>query len=151
CRRAQQPPPPASPGRRPAACAPARAASPLRGEDLSRPGTPPPETPRAPPARAPAPPRKHWPPGALGPGSRPPRSGRVYVHARCDASRRWPIDLLIERFQEMPRRIPADSAAERGADLGAVAPVHPAPHARVAFLGMDLGDARVVADGAGVP
>src|SRR6476469_1114836 len=58
---------------------------------------------------------------------------------------------VIERLEEMPRRVPADPTTERGAHLGAVAPVHPAPHTRVAFLGMDLCDARVVTNRAGVP
>jgi hypothetical protein len=38
----------------------------------------------------------------------------------------------------MRRSIRADSAADTGPHLGAVAPVHPAAHTRVAFLGMDL-------------
>src|SRR5262245_33723432 len=50
----------------------------------------------------------------------------------------------------MPRRISADDAAEPGAHFRTVAPVHPAPHARVAFFGMDLCDARVVANRPGV-
>src|SRR6185436_17636674 len=50
----------------------------------------------------------------------------------------------------MSRGVPADSATERGAHLGAVAPVHPTPHTCVAFLCMDLCDARVVTDLAGV-
>src|SRR5436309_11967042 len=50
----------------------------------------------------------------------------------------------------MPRRVLADSAADRGTHLGAVAPVHPAPHTSVAFLGMDLVDAGVITNRAAI-
>src|SRR5207249_7782735 len=50
----------------------------------------------------------------------------------------------------MRRRVLADSAADRGTHLGAVAPVHPAPHTRVAFLGMDLVDAGVATNRAAI-
>src|SRR5213080_47537 len=83
------------------------------------------------------------------------RSGRVYVDARRDAStlRAPPLTgrSVVERLQEMRRRVLADLPAERGTHLGAVAPVHPAPHTRVAFLGMDLCDAGVVTNHAGDP
>src|SRR6266511_6212802 len=48
----------------------------------------------------------------------------------------------------MRRRVVADSRAAPGADFGALAPVHAPPHARVAFLGVDIVDALVVSDGA---
>jgi hypothetical protein len=38
----------------------------------------------------------------------------------------------------MRGRVLADLAADPGTHLGAVAPVHSAPHTRVAFLGMDI-------------
>ena len=57
---------------------------------------------------------------------------------------------VVEPLEKMRRRVLADFAAEPGTHLGAVAPVHPAPHPRVAFLGMDLCDARVVTNRAGV-
>src|SRR5215813_6063084 len=72
---------------------------------------------------------------------------------RAHSSGRTPVTFqsVIERLQQMPRRVPADPAAEPGTHLGAVAPVHPAPHTCVAFLGMDLCDARVVTNRAAVP
>src|SRR5206468_8240024 len=50
---------------------------------------------------------------------------------------------VIEWLEKMRRRVLADPAADRGTHLGAVAPVHPAPHTRVAFLGVDVVDAGV--------
>ena len=50
----------------------------------------------------------------------------------------------------MRRRVLADLAADRSTHLGAVAPVHPAPYTRVAFLGMDLLDAGVAANRAAI-
>ena len=50
----------------------------------------------------------------------------------------------------MRRRVLADPAADRGTHFGAVAPVHSAPHTRVAFLGMDLIDACVVTNRAAI-
>ena len=66
----------------------------------------------------------------------PPRSVTAFEFlngiARCD-----PVRSVIERLEKMRRRVFADAAAERGTHLGAVAPVHPAPHTRIAFLGLD--------------
>src|SRR5438128_4697665 len=58
--------------------------------------------------------------------------------------------VLIEQLEQMRRRELADLAADCGTHLGAVAPVHPTPYARVAFLVMDLFDTRVVANHAAV-
>src|SRR5207247_9129663 len=70
---------------------------------------------------------------------------------RPQSSDGTPRRSVIEPFEEMRRRVLADLTAERGTHLGAVAPVHPAPHTRVAFLGMDLCDAGVMTNRAGDP
>jgi hypothetical protein len=44
------------------------------------------------------------------------------------------------RLEEMRRRVLADPAPELGTHLGAVAPVHAAPHARVALVYTALGE-----------
>jgi hypothetical protein len=51
---------------------------------------------------------------------------------------------LIERFEQMRRRVLADFAADCDTHLSAVAKVHSAPHTRVAFLGVNLVHAGVV-------
>lgn len=52
--------------------------------------------------------------------------------------------MLIEWLKKMRRRVLADLAADCGTHNGAVAPVHPAPYARVSFLRVNLVDAGVV-------
>src|SRR5882762_3162070 len=58
-----------------------------------------------------------------------------------------PLRSVLERLEKMCRRVLADPAADRRTHLGAVAPMHPAPYTRVAFLGMDLLDTGVVTNG----
>ena len=71
------------------------------------------------------------------------RNVKVYKAVPGDRTPKTPS--LIHRFQQMRRSVLTDLAANRGSYLRAVAKVHPAPHTRVAFLGMNLLDARVVA------
>src|SRR6266545_5382154 len=54
-----------------------------------------------------------------------------------------PSLLLVEPLEQMRGRVLADPAAQRSAHFRAVAEVHPAPDARVAFFGVDLSGARV--------
>src|SRR5262245_30871215 len=58
---------------------------------------------------------------------------------------------MREPPEEMRGRVLADYGTERATHLRAPPPVHPAPHARVAFLGLDFGDARVLTNRAEVP
>src|SRR5438034_1761086 len=58
--------------------------------------------------------------------------------------------VLIEKREQMRRREFADLAADCGTHHGAVAPVHAAPYTRVTFLGMNLVDAGVVTNRAGI-
>src|SRR5262245_55774319 len=79
---------------------------------------------------------------------RPPKTRAAFKcmeRDRCD-----PVRSVIRRLEKMRRRIFADSAAEGGTDLGTVAPVHPAPHTRGAFLSMDLLDAGVATNRAAI-
>src|SRR5438874_12860427 len=76
-------------------------------------------------------------------------SGRFHGSIGTSAARL--IDRsVIERLEKMRRGVLADPRAERRSHLGAVAPVHPAPDTRVAFLGMNVVDARVVPNRAAV-
>src|SRR5262249_37444310 len=126
------------------------------------PGTSRPETRPARPGRAPRPLRKGQRLAAIGPGSwvsGPEESTSMPVvtpvadllnasYAEHQHTRPLTIRSLIERPETMRRRVLSDFAADPGTHLGAVAPVHPAPHPRVAFFGMDITRARVVPNGA---
>ena len=50
----------------------------------------------------------------------------------------------------MRRCVFANLAANGGTNLGAVPPMHPSPHTRVAFLSMDLLDAGVATNRAAI-
>jgi hypothetical protein len=53
---------------------------------------------------------------------------------------------LIERFEKMRRRVLANFAADSSTYLSTVAKVHSSPHTGVTFLGMNLVDARIIAN-----
>src|SRR4029450_13872841 len=73
------------------------------------------------------------------------RRAQTVTQARMNRDGNPPIHSVVrhrssKRLEEVGRRVVTDSRADPSADFGAVAPVHATPHARVAFLGVDLLD-----------